>query len=293
MEKLENVADQTHLIHSHRKSISSDGTLHEEDEFCYEEDDFEEDHPFISTRMTASCEGVYSIIGNNNGYHLHNSGQSSSQRDIGELRAYAASMPHIGSTSSLQGTMDFENELNIKHEPQNENLEGKAKRTKDETAPCTSSSQIQETNGMSGKESHEPCQNALEEEGEEEETLDLEFEYEPGISLSHMEFGRQSKPFQQFSKEVLKEEKLDSGKLFRRKMSEMCTSSSSSISQRDRYQNMMTMTSSQTSDCLSTSTSESREGLDRSASGGNFSNKPQMMSPSRCTFCGVDYESGK
>ena len=42
MEKLENVADQTHLIHSHRKSISSDGTLHEEDEFCYEEDDFEE-----------------------------------------------------------------------------------------------------------------------------------------------------------------------------------------------------------------------------------------------------------
>ena len=67
--------------------------MHGDDEFCYDEDDFEEDHPFIPTRMTASCEGVYSIIGNNNGYHLHNGGsKSSSQRDLGELRAYAASI---------------------------------------------------------------------------------------------------------------------------------------------------------------------------------------------------------
>ena len=99
--------------------------------------------------------------------------------------------------------------------------------------------------------------------------------------------------FANASKEVLKEDKMDSGKLFRRKMSEMCTSSSGSISQRDRYQNMMQMTSSKTSDNLFTPLSESREGLDVSTSNSSLSNKPQMMSPSRCTFCGVDYESGK
>ena len=165
--------------------------------------------------------------------------------------------------------------------------------TKKKPLSYTISSHVSESSEKFKMESQDLCQNALEEECEEEGTLDLEFEYEPGISLSHMEFGRQAKPFQQFSKEVLKEDKLDSGKLFRRKMSEMCTSSSGSISQRDRYQSMMLMTSSQTSDNLSTLLSESREGLDVSTSNSSLSNKAQMMSPSRCTFCGVDYESGK
>ena len=310
MEKIEKVEDGNHLLHTHNTNLTScfgenecnfvksansdDGTLRGEDEFCYEEDDFEEDHPFIPTRMTASCEGVYSIIGNNNGYHLHNGGsQSSSQRDIGELRAYAASMPHIASTSSLQKTMDFLNELKNEHLPSCQTPTGETNHTKKEPLSYTISSHESESSEKFKMESQDLCQNALEEECEEEGTLDLEFEYEPGISLSHMEFGRQAKPFQQFSKEVLKEDKLDSGKLFRRKMSEMCTSSSGSISQRDRYQSMMLMTSSQTSDNLSTLLSESREGLDVSTSNSSLSNKAQMMSPSRCTFCGVDYESGK
>ena len=310
MEKIEKLEDRNHLVHTHntnstscigenecnfvKSANSDDGTLRGDDEFCYEEDDFEEDHPFIPTRMTASCEGVYSIIGNNNGYHLHNGGsQSSSQRDIGELRAYAASMPHIASTSSLHKTMDFLNELNKKQVPFCQTPTGEVSQMKKEVLSCTISSHVPESSERYRMESQDLSKNTLEEECEEDGTLDLEFEYEPGISLSHMEFGRQAKPFQQFSKEVLKEDKMDSGKLFRRKMSEMCTSSSGSISQRDRYQNMMQMTSSKTSDNLFTPLSESREGLDVSTSNSSLSNKPQMMSPSRCTFCGVDYESGK
>ena len=311
MEKIEKAEDRNHvMIHTNNTNSTShfgeddcnfiktansdDGTLRGDDEFCYEEDDFEEDHPFIPTRMTASCEGVYSIIGNNNGYHLHNGGsQSSSQRDIGELRAYAASMPHIASTSSLQKTMDFLNELKDKQEPFCQTPTGKSSQTKKDSLSCTISNHVPESSERYRMESQDLSKNTLEEECAEDGTLDLEFEYEPGISLSHMEFGRQAKPFQLFSKEALKEDKLDSGKLFRRKMSEMCTSSSGSISQRDRYQNMMLMTSSHTSDNLSTSLSESREGLDASTSNSNLSNKPQMMSPSRCTFCGVDYESGR
>ena len=305
MEKTKNAQESIHLTCSDRKNraisyceddlhIVKNSNCDEDDEFCYEDDDFEEDHPFVLTRMTASCEGVYSIIGNNNGYHLQNGAQTDYQRDIGTLRAYAASMPHIASTSSTQTKLEFENELN-KQEPCDENLTKTSKQLENETMSYLYPSNLPENNHQPTMASQEHCQNVLEEEGEEEEeTLDLEFEYEPGISLSHMEFGRQVKPFQQFSKEVLKEEKLDSQKLFRRKMSEMCTSSSGSISQRERYQNMMMMTSSQTSDNLSSiSESQQATSLEGSTTGSNFSNNPQMLSPSRCTYCGVDYESGK
>ena len=239
---------------------------------------------------------IYSIIGNNNGYHLQNGGQSVNQREIGTLRAYAASMPHIASTSSLQPKCDFENELNNKQESSSQGMTDRAQQLKNETMSCPYPSDLLENKQQQAIVSQDLCRNVLEEEGEEdEETLDLEFEYEPGISLSHMEFGRQGKPFQKFSKEVLKEEKLDSQKLFRRKMSEMCTSSSSSTSQRERYQNMMMMTSSQTSDNLSSSMLESQQAtpLDGSITGSTISNNLQVMSPSRCNYCGVDYESGK
>ena len=255
--------------HHHIGSNSKPSPFIEDDEFCYDEDEFHEDHPFISTRMTASCEGVYSIIGNNNGYHVQDS-HPSNLLETCRLRSYAVSMPHIASDRNIEPTVKFNDELITENARESEGLVNETHQIEGETELHTNYSESSEK--MEKTTTDVLCQNLIEEECEEEDSLDLEFEYEPGISLSHMEFGRRANLFlNQVSQEEIKEQKVGEQKPFRRKMSEMCTSSSCSTSKRDRYQNMM-LTPSRISDRLCFSTSESQH-PSISTTGCNLSSK--------------------
>ena len=273
-----------------KAQIGASRYVDREDEFYYDEDEFHEDHPFIETRMTASCEGVFSIIGDNNGYH----GQETNQLEMSKHRAYATSMPHIPSECESSNPNEIFDQL----------IKSKKVMSNDVTEETTSTTHNRKTKSNASDASlqgrvigHVPDktdQNAADEafdDGEDCDTLDLEFEYEPGISLSHMEFGRQNNvaPLN----EVDSHEKclLDQQRPFHRKMSEMCTSSSCSTSQKYRYQSMM-MGSSISQHKFGTSPSKSEKST-TSPAGCSFNAKSPLVSPTRCTYCGVDYESGK
>ena len=245
-----------------------------EDEFYYDEDEFHEDHPFIETRMTASCEGVFSIIGDNNGYHS----QETNQLEMSKHRAYATSMPHIPSECDSSNPNEIFDQL----------IKSKKVMSNDITEETTSRTHNRKTKSIKAD------QNATDEaydDGYDCDTLDLEFEYEPGISLSHMEFGRQNNVAPLNEVDSHEKSLLDQQRPFHRKMSEMCTSSSCSTSQKYRYQSMM-MGSSISQHKFGTSPSKSEKST-TSPAGCSFNAKSPLVSPTRCSYCGVDYESGK
>ena len=260
-----------------------------EEEFCYDEDEFHEENPFGNARMTASYEGSFAIIGSNNGYHFHNN-HPTNQVEPEKFRAIAKSMPQIPSQSSCDKFGYSEKELNCREEDAEEHTFNKNQQMGD-TIKFQENRifPLKQCDSMSSK-NEDNFKNDLEKECEEDESLDLEFEYEPGISLSHMEFGRHTDHFQ-INQEEIKNDKLSGLSVCRRKMSEMCTSSSCSSSQVDRYHNMMT-TKTRNSNTVLGSTSDTH-GESMSTIGCNLSFKSPLVSQTRCTYCGVDYESGK
>ena len=258
-----------------------------EEEFCYEEDEFHEDHPLIVARMTASCD---SIIGSNNGYHLHNS-HPNNQLELNRHRVFATSMPQIASDFSCNRPINTENEFNNRKRDSCDNLVDKKHQISDHIEFQNNKLDPLNQCEIIISDCNDDYKNETEEGCEEGESLDLEFEYEPGISLSHMEFGRQSNQFHHSNQDEQKEDKVVQQNLCRRKMSEMCTSSSCSNSQRDRYHNMMTASTWNTNK-VSTSTSNNHRAA-ASTIGCNINSKSPLVSPTRCTHCGVDYESGQ
>ena len=270
---------------------SSKSTNRDRDEFCFDEDEFHEDHPFMPTRMTASCEGTFSILGCSND-HLVYEGNLNSELETCKLRSYAVSMPHLAGDCDSQNPLPFKNELRDDKESESKYMVCEEQQQKDQTELQRHNKNNLEKIDVITPESSVDCDPAIEDDCEEgEETLDLEFEYEPGISLSHMEFGRQVNAFQLLNQEECKEQKVEQQELFRRKTSEMCTSSTCSTSQRDRYKNVM-MASSQMSDRSRLAASNSQQ-PSKSITGYAASHTSNLVTSTRCRYCGVDYESGR